>query len=227
DPEFTPIKPLQIKVNQLGYALIMFALNVVKYRHGTGTIASVSIIFGSLSVKGHGQAAGDGDVRRRRQGRSVDGDGERDGPGEPAPRLRRMRWRVPHLRLRGPRRHVRLHETHGNVRSPGSGAGDRSLRQDRVRQEMCLHLFLAGMCVEAEQPSWPAVPYHHRRELLERRELLPRQQAVVCARQDGSGKGCLEGGAGTRPEAGHHLPRARHRPGVPPPQLHRVHRVSQ
>ena len=69
-----------------------------------------------------------------------------------------------------------LTETHGKGRGPSSGAGDRSVREDGVRQEMRLLLFLAGMRVEAELPPGPAVSHHHRRELLERRELLPRQQ---------------------------------------------------
>ena len=45
-----------------------------------------------------------------------------------------------------------LTEAHGKVRGPSSGAGDRSVREDGVRQEMRLHLFLAGMRVEAELP---------------------------------------------------------------------------
>ena len=67
-------------------------------------------------------------------------------------------------------------ETYGKLGGESSRAGDRGVREDRVRQKMRLHVVVASMCMEAKLPSWPTVSYHHRRELLERGELLPWQQ---------------------------------------------------
>ena len=46
-----------------------------------------------------------------------------------------------------------LTETYGELGSPSSGAGDRSVREDGIRQEVRLHLVLAGLRVEAKPPS--------------------------------------------------------------------------
>ncbi|RWW14983.1 hypothetical protein BHE74_00007415 [Ensete ventricosum] len=53
-----------------------------------------------LDCRGHGQAEGDGDVRRGGQGRGVGGDGQRDGLGGLVPGVRWVRRGVPHLQRR-------------------------------------------------------------------------------------------------------------------------------
>jgi hypothetical protein len=60
------------------------------------------------------------------------------------------------------------------------------------------------------------------------------QTSTICisfqlwfAQKVGGREGSVEGSPETRPEAGHHLPSARHRTGILPPQLHRIHRVPK
>jgi len=118
-------------------------------------------------------------------------------------------------------------ETHGTFGSQSSRARCRSMCEDRVREEVRFHLVAVGMCLEAKLRPWPQVPNHHWWELLERREPLSRQQAVVLTWQDDGGKGGMEGGTGNRPEASDHMPCTCNRARIPEAESYSIHCLPQ